>query len=220
MKRPAWLMAAFFAPMFWALVLSAQSGDGGYRFTMTYSRPGLSVPHWQIVLPEQGPAQYTGKPAQGVDPGTILFAVSHTGRSRLRALLDKSNQLQPCETRTKGIANMGQKDVVYMPSGGMESRCSFNFTENKSLNDAAEYVMAIVNTIQTGVELDRLHRYDRLGLDAVMLRLAEDVKTHRAEEMGAIQPTLQRLVEDEAVMERVRLRAQQLLDMAKMEAAQ
>jgi hypothetical protein len=80
--------------------------------------------------------------------------------------------------------------------------------------------MEIANTVQAGVELDRLHRYDRLGLDAVMRRLAADVKEHRAVEVIAIQPTLQRLAEDEAVMERVRARAQELLALAKSEAAQ
>ncbi|HEY9136887.1 MAG TPA: hypothetical protein VIM67_01345 [Terriglobus sp.] len=199
------------------LPLHAQSA---YRVAMTYDRAGLSVPHWQLAINEKGDATYSGKPVQGVDPGVISFSMSWTGREKLGTLLSQTHDLHPCETKSKGIANMGQKDVVYAPAGGTEVRCSFNFTDNKPLTEASEYLMEIANTVQAGVELDRLHRYDRLGLDAVMRRLAADVKEHRAVEVIAIQPTLQRLAEDEAVMERVRARAQELLALAKSEAAQ
>lgn len=207
----------FFAVFLMVMPLHAQSP---YRVAMTYDRVGLSVPHWQIAINEKGDATYTGKPMQGADPGVISFSMSWMGREKLGTLLGQTHDLQPCETRSKGIANMGQKDVVYAPAGGAESHCSFNFTDNKPLAEASEYLMAMANTVQAGVELDRLHRYDRLGLDAVMRRLVTDVKEHRAVEVIAIQPTLQRLVEDEAVMERVRARAQELLTLAKSEATQ
>jgi hypothetical protein len=206
----------FLAALLFALPLHAQSA---YSVTMTYDRAGLTVPHWQIVIPEQGDAHYTGKPANGADPGQVSFIVSASGREKLGWLLGQSNNLQPCETKSKGIANMGQKDVTYWPSGASEAHCSFNYTDNKALSQSTEYLMAIANTIQTGIELDRLHRYDRLGLDAVIRRLVADVKEHRAVEVIAIQPTLQRLVEDEALMERVRSKAQDLLTLAKNETA-
>ncbi len=199
------------------LPLHAQSG---YRVVMTYDRVGLTVPHWQIAINEKGDAMYSGKPVQGAAPDVISFSMSWMGREKLGTLLTQTHHLQPCETKSKGIANMGQKDVVYVPAGGDEAHCSFNFTDNKPLTEASEYLIAMANTIQAGVELDRLHRYDRLGLDVVMRRLVADVKEHRAVEVVAIQPTLQRLVEDEAVMERVRARAQELLTLAKSEATQ
>jgi hypothetical protein len=204
-----------FAGMLAVLPLHAQSA---YRVTMTYDRVGLTVPHWQIAINDKGEATYTGKPAQGVDPGVISFSMSSEGREKLGILLSQTHNLKPCETKSKGIANMGQKDVVYAPAGGAEAHCSFNFTDNKPLTETSDYLIAMANTVQTGVELDRLHRYDRLGLDVVMRRLAADVKEHHAAEVIAIQSTLQRLAEDEAVLERVRQRAQELLALAKSEA--
>jgi hypothetical protein len=206
----------FFAAFLAVTRLHAQS----YHLTMTYDRPGLNIPHWQIDLQPHGPGQYSGKPVKGEDPGIVFFALSDAGSQHLADLLNQSHGMQPCETKSKGIANMGQKDLMYAPEGGVESHCSFNFTDNKALSEATEYLIAMANTVQTGLELDRLHRYDRLGLDAVMRRLAADVKEHRAVGIIAIQPTLQRLTEDEAVMERVRARAQELLALAKSEATQ
>jgi hypothetical protein len=190
---------------------------GAYKIVVDYDRPGLNVPHWQIVVPPRGMAQYTGVPVKGTDPGTVLFRMSDAGRTKLGGMLASSKGLSPCETKAKGIASMGQKTIVYEPVGGTPAHCSFNYTDNKSLTDALNYVLAVVGTVQTGLELERLHRYDRLGLDPVMVRLVDDVKAGRAAELSAIQPTLESLVKDMALLERVRTRAQLLLDLAKQQ---
>ena len=184
-----------------------------FRLTVSYDRPGLQVPHWQITVPLHGMAEYTGKPEKGSDPGQILFRLSAAGRTRLASLMERTHNLQPCETHSKGIANMGTKEVEYAAADGPAARCTFNFTDNKPLSEALDYMLAIAGTVQAGLELDRLHRYDRLGLDPVMIRLAEDAKTGRAAELGAIRPTLESLATDVALLERVRTRAQQLLTM-------
>ncbi|SEB44084.1 hypothetical protein [Terriglobus roseus] len=190
-----------------------------FRLVVRYDRPGLQVPHWQITVPLHGMAEYTGKPVKGSDPGQVLFRLSGTGRARLGTLMGRTHNLQPCETHSKGIANMGTKEVEYAAADGTPVRCAFNFTDNKPLSDALDYMLAIAGTVQAGLELDRLHRYDRLGLDPVMIRLTEDVKTGRAAELGAIRPTLESLATDVAVLERVRTRAQQLLTMVDQETA-
>jgi len=184
---------------------------------MTYERSGLNIPRWQIEVPQQGMATYSGKPLKGVDPGTVSFAISPSGHDKLKSLLEASHGLQPCETKSKGIANMGQKTIAYTPAGGPEQRCSFNYSDNRALSDAAEYFIALANTLQAGQQLDYMHRYDRLGLDAVITQLATEVKDHRAVELATISSTLQRLVEDRNIMERVRSRAQHLLDLAAKE---
>ena len=200
-----------------ALVAAADStpptDTAPFRLMVSYDRPGLQVPHWQITVPLHGMAEYTGKPEKGSDPGQVLFRMSGTGRARLGTLMGRTHNLQPCETHSKGLANMGTKEVEYAAADGTPVRCTFNFTDNKPLSEALDYMLAIAGTVQAGLELDRLHRYDRLGLDPVMIRLTEDAKTGHAVELGAIKPTLESLATDVAVLERVRTRAQQLLDM-------
>ncbi len=197
----------------------AQGEPTAYRLVVTYDRPGLQVPHWQLTLPQRGAVTYTGKPDKGVDPGEVAFHVSDAGRAKLGSMLDRSKGMQPCETKTKHLANMGQKDVAYTPSNGTEVHCTFNYTDNKPLSDALEYVLSMVSTVQAGLELERLHRYDRLGLDPVMVRLADDAKAGHAAEIGAIRPTLESLAGDEALLDRVRSRAAQLLQLAAQQDA-
>ncbi len=63
-----------------------------------------------------------------------------------------------------------------------------------------------------GRRLEFLHRYDRLGLDAEMISLAEQVESGRALELGTISPTLASIADDTAVIQRVRLKAQKMLE--------
>jgi hypothetical protein len=203
-----------------ALVAVTAAAQDGYKLVASYDRPGLNVPHWEIVIPPAGMAQYTGKPVKGNDPGTVPFQMTDAGHAKLAALLEKSNGMKPCETKSKGIANMGQKQIVYTPASGAPLTCSYNYTENKALGEVFDYLLGVADTVQAGVELERLHKYDRLGLDPVMVRLAEDAKAGKAYELGAIRPQLESLVNDPLVLEGVRVRAQQLLDLAKVQDAE
>ena len=199
-----------FGSLLLAFPLFAQSR---YQVTMSYERVGLAVPHWTLTIPEAGPATYTGKPDQGIDPGTVTVDLSAGGRDKLGSLLSHAHNLHPCETRTKGIANMGAKEITYTPAGQPTAHCAFNYTDNKPLSEASEYLVGIASTVQFGLEIDRLHRYDRLGLDAMLARLQNEVKEHRAVELVAIRASLESLTRDDALMDRVRSRAQMLLDL-------
>ena len=195
----------------------AQSEAPAYRLSVDYDRPGLPVPHWRITIPPRGAAEYTGKPEKGPDPGVVTFRMSDAGRAKLGDLLVRSKGMQPCETKSKGLANMGLKSVTFAAVDGVEVHCNFNYTDNKPLSQALEYIVSLAGTLQTGLELDRLHRFDRLGMDPVIARLSDDIKEGRAVEIGAIRPTLESIVTDEALLERVRTKAQQLLDLAKQQ---
>jgi len=69
----------------------------------------------------------------------------------------------------------------------------------------------IAETMDMGRQLDYLHRYDRLGLDAAIRSLAEEVSAGRALEVGTIAPTLKSISEDAMVIQRVRAKADSLL---------
>jgi hypothetical protein len=85
--------------------------------------------------------------------------------------------------------------------------------------DTAAAFQAIAETMQIGATLQHLHRFDRLGLDAEMDTLAAEAKEGNAIEMQNIAPTLQSIVDDERVIERVRRKAARLLQPAEPSAA-
>ena len=122
-----------------------------------------------------------------------------------------------CETRQKHVAQTGRKTVSYT-LGPDQATCSFNFSDDQDLNTAASAFLAIQQTIALGDELARLHRFDRLGLDAQMDALQNALKSHLALEVGNIAPELQSIANDDRVMERVRRKAARLLDDAGLPA--
>lgn len=189
----------------------------GFSLTMSYDRQGLPVPHWEFAIQPDGTAMYTAKHAAeglGVDDGPVRFSLSHTGAAKLTAWMAESDGLHPCETKTKNLARMGDKVMVYRPEGGTEARCAFNYTDNKPLSAAAQYLINVSYTLEQGATIERMHRYDRLGLDPVMIQLSAAAKDGKAPELGAIRPALESLVADDAVLERVRAKAGQLLELA------
>ena len=198
--------------------LPAQTPPDGFSLTATYDREGLPVPNWKFHILPSGATDYTSHhSAVGVSDSAIHFQMSRTGMARLARLLSDSHGLVPCETKTKNLARMGDKSFAYTALGAAEVRCTFNYTDNRALAQAAEYLSNVSATLEEGSTLDRLHRYDRLGLDPEMTRLATAAKEGKAEELGAIRSSLEALVADDAVLDRVRQKAAQLLAAAKLQ---
>ncbi len=215
MRLARWTMlAAALLP----LPILAQADGAGFTLTATYDREGLPVPHWTFRMLPGGVVDYTSHhAAAGASDSAIHFQLSRTGLAKLAKLLSESHSLAPCETKTKGLARMGDKGFAYTPAGGAEVHCTFNYTDNRPLGLAAEFLSQVSYTLEEGVTIDRLHRYDRLGLDPVLTRLATASKEGKAPELAAIRTSLEALVSDDAVLERVRLKAAQLLDAAKLQ---
>ncbi len=116
-----------------------------------------------------------------------------------------------CESKARNIANTGKKTLSYTGADGSGS-CTYNYSENKSVDTLTNTFLGIAYTMDAGRKLEFLHRYDRLGLDAEMISLSQEAEAGRALELGTISPTLAAIVDDTAVIQRVRLRAQKMLE--------
>jgi hypothetical protein len=116
-----------------------------------------------------------------------------------------------CESRQKNIAKTGAKKIAYTLGPSLAS-CEFNFSDDDALNRTANTFLAIAETLKIGAELARLHRFDRLGLDAEMEVLEKELNSGFAVEVENIAPVLQSIAQDERVMERVRRKAAHLLE--------
>ncbi len=113
-----------------------------------------------------------------------------------------------CAGKMKGIADTGVKVL------GFDGKsCTYNSPADKTVSELTETFQAMAETLAEGRRLAFKHRYDRLGLNDEMTNLWEAVKAGRAIEVGTISGTLRGLVEDGDVLERVRVRAAELLKM-------
>jgi hypothetical protein len=169
-----------------------------------FDAPALNPPHWGIELDSDGHGVYwepgpDGRSSHRIEVGKATLTKIDAGRKLVTSG-------KPCETKARNIAHTGTKTLRYA-----DRSCTFNFSDDAGVMGAQETFRAVAETIQMGAQLERRHRFDRLGLDADMTSLASEVKEGRAAELGNIAPLLQSIVDDGEVLQRVRLLAARLL---------
>jgi len=194
-----------------------------------FDRTGLPVPHFTLWIREDGTGRYQADQAETPATATSMRgqAAQHIDRTvnltrgtvaKIFKAARASNYFNiECASKAKNIADTGKKTLTYTGPDGSGS-CTYNYSENKTIDMLTNTFLAIAYTLDEGRRLAVLHRYDRLGLDAEMSLLLQEVGAGRALELGTIAPALAAIVDDTAVIQRVRLRAQKLLEQVATES--
>ena len=191
--------------------------------------PSAGVPKVTFEVDRNGRGTYIGAQAlpavrgaatsPAAQPFSRTFSVSATTADRIFALAQQAGHFNVnCASKAKNIADTGSKTLSYAGPDGAGS-CTYNYSEDRAVTELAALLQGIMETMDTGRELDRLHRYDRLGLDDAMASLAQEVSDGRALELGTIAPSLHSIAADTEVMLRVRTRAAALLKLIPPDAA-
>jgi hypothetical protein len=193
-----------------------------------FDRTGLPVPRFTLRVREDGTGSYQadqaeiaatatsmrGQAAQHIDRPINLSKGTVAKIFKAARTLDYFNV--ECASKLKNIADTGKKTLSYTGADGSGS-CTYNYSENKNVGTLTDAFLGVASTIDEGRRLEFLHRYDRLGLDAEMISLAQEVEAGRALELGTISPVLAAIADDTAVIQRVRLKAQKMLEQAAAE---
>lgn len=200
----------------------ADAPKPGRQVSMTFDRSQMAVPHYKMVIYEDGTTIYEGE--ENTSATMYGAAADQTKRpfqqkvkispATAEKIFQAAGRVKhfdiPCASKAKNIADTGNKTLAYEGPDGSGS-CTFNFTENKDVMAVAQIFQGIAETLDIGRKLDQLHRFDRLGLDVMMTRLSDDIANGYALEIGSIAPSLRSIAADPAVMARVRSRATTLL---------
>jgi hypothetical protein len=185
----------------------------GFKWSMEFEREGLTVPWWKIERGPDGATVFSARRQDALPVPTSTFTMSAATSTRLESLLRSSHAMQPCETKAKNLANMGLKTLTFT-ADGTSAKCAFNYSDNRPLLQIADIGQAIAFTQESGAELARLHRYDRLGLDKEMINLSKAAAEGTALELQSIAETLRSIAADPHVLDRVRAKAVALLELA------
>lgn len=188
-------------------------------FQLDFSDPGLSPSQWTITLRPDGTGHFrsqAGTLADDAKPGIVPPAVDRDIRvsaayaDRVFAAAARHKWFnEACESHLK-VAFQGWKTLTYTGPQGQGS-CTFNYSKDKEIQDLGDSLEAVTETILEGARMELLLQHDRLGLDAEMEFLVEAVGDGRAQQVCVIRDLLERLAEDDSVLERVRKRARMLL---------
>jgi len=203
--------------------LTTPSAKTQSEVSFQFDRTGLPVPRFTLRLREDGTGSYEADQAETLATATSMRgqAAQHIDRpinlsqATVAKVFKEARSLNyfniECESKAKNIANTGKKTLSYTGADGSGS-CTYNYSENKTVGTLTDTFLGIAYTIDEGRKLEFLHRYDRLGLDAEMISFTQEVEAGRALELGTISPALAAIVDDAAVIQRVRVKAQKMLE--------
>ncbi len=191
--------------------------------TVTFTFDWSSVePHRYIILVDSsGNAVYQSWTADAAaeqsgagDPYMLKFATSAAARDRIFALAGQLNYFNgDYEYHKHRVARTGEKTLAYADAG-KQYVTRYNWSEDARIGELTALFQGISTTIECGRRLERLHRFERLGLDEELKSLERLTAEHQAAELQLIAPILQQLAQDPAVLNIARQRARHILQMA------
>jgi hypothetical protein len=197
---------------------SAQSSQQGV-FTVDFTNDRISPSHWVLTLHRDGTGHFHADREESSAPKKSTMDVEGVDRD-IQLSKDYTEQIfsvardhnwfkQKCESGAK-VAFQGWKKLSYEGPEGQGS-CTFNYSQDKKIQALGESLLGVAETLREGARLELLLQHDRLGLDQEMQYIADSAKDGRLREISAIKGILQRLADDEELLDRVRKRAKTLL---------
>jgi hypothetical protein len=198
--------------MFFSVLLSAlfvfAPPPSEPRLIFSKSFPGSVPAFYRITVPQNGAAKYETAPE---DPNPRTFPVSAGFTKRAFELADKLNHFrgESLETKKK-IASMGMKTVIY-ENGAERGEASFNYSENTDAMALAEMFEKVSNTRQYMMTLERLLRYDKLGIMKQLLQTETALDHHDLLEAAQLKPVLEEISGSRGLMNIAQQRARIIL---------
>lgn len=107
------------------------------------------------------------------------------------------------------LANLGEKTLVY-ENGAEKHEAKFNYTLDDSASQLENIFEGLARQTSDISDLARTMRYDRLGVNDVLLQIESDVNNKLIPEPERLLPTLDQVAGDEKLIDIARQRARAL----------
>jgi len=187
--------------------------------TFTCDFPGSEPDHYVISVADDGAATYdsTSKLSSESDAEDSFhsdFSVSQAARARIFDLAKRSHYFQGnIDSKNKKLASTGTKVLTYKDAQ-KNTRATYNYSPVPSVQELTTFFQGLSTTLEFGHRIGYDLRYQKLALDDELKKMEEMSHSGGLEEISAVAPVLQKIVDDPAVINLVRGRAQRLLQAA------
>ena len=186
--------------------LLTAAGHPKVTFTKTFK--GSTPEFYSIELSRDGSGVY--KEAAD-DPHAIAFRVPDAVTADVFDRLEKAGNAQkPLEANIK-VANMGMKTIRF-EDGKAKHEVSFNYSLDVNAQAVADVFERISETQQHFIALERTIRFDRLGVNKVILQIEAAHDRQRILGADALLPLLERVARSETFMHMTRDRAARIAE--------
>jgi hypothetical protein len=198
------LLAVFAACAFPSAGVAAEAP----RIVYTKSFPGSSPAFMSITVDRDGSAIYN----ETEDPDNAeKFRIEATVLEKMFDLAEKLDHFKnPLESGLK-VANLGRKTFIW-EDGGAKSQATFNYSLSEDAKALTELMENAGDSIRMLVDLRRVIRHDRLGVNASILKIQAAWDSKRLVGTPDFLPILDQVASNEALIHMARERAAQVAD--------
>lgn len=172
-----------------------------------------------ITVPSSGETKYvSSNPTKPPDENGVRdedfqthFTVSAATRDKIFSLAEQARYFDGnFDYKKHNIANTGRKTLSYTDSTRRFATV-YNWSENPAVDQLTRMFQGISNVVEHGRKIQFLRRYDKLGLEAELKAMEEELAGHYLTELQIIAPTLESVANDPAILHIARERAKRLL---------
>jgi hypothetical protein len=192
-----WALALLICPLF--------AADAA-RIVYSKSFPGSAPAFVEIGIDGAGNAEYKEAPD---DNQPLKFHLAEGDIHEIFGLAEKLGRFShPLEAPVK-VAFMGMKTYRF-ESDSEKHEVKFNFSEDADARLLQDWFERIAETEQHVINLERVAKYDKLGVNRALLLVESSYERKRLVAPEQLLPMLDRIANNETYMHMARLRASAL----------
>jgi hypothetical protein len=191
--------------------------------TFTLDFPQSNPEHYTMAIDAAGHARYecTGKVAENSEEQAYQteFEVSARNRERVFGLAKQAQYFAgKVDSSNRKVAFTGAKILSYQ-DGQRSITAKYNYSSLPAVQQLTALFQSMASTLEYGRRLAYYHRYQKLALDEELKHMEEQAKDEQLSEIQGVTPELQAIVEDSSVINVVRARAKEIIEMGTTAAA-
>jgi hypothetical protein len=197
----------------------AASGSVASPATVTFTLdfPQSNPEHYSIAVDATGHASYecTGTIAEDSDAQTyrVEFEISAGNRERIFSLAKQVGYFAgQIDSGNGKLAFTGTKLLSYR-DGQRSNTARYNYSKLAAVQQLTALFQNMGGTLEYGPRLAYYHRYQKLALDEELKRMETQARNNELSEIQGVAPELQAIFDDTSVINVVRARAKELVQM-------
>ena len=213
------LVALIFSATVWSAAqqpVSSGNAAASASVTFTLDFPKSDPAHYAIAVDAAGHASYecTVK-IEDSDDQTYRLEFNVTPATRER-IFDWTKQVKyfagKIDSGNQKLAFTGDKVLSYQ-DGQRSNTAHYNYSNVEAVRQLTTLFQSMEATLDYGRRLSYDHRYQKLALDDEIKRMEAQARNNELSEIQGVAPVLQEIVDDNTVMNVVRARAKELIQM-------
>jgi len=175
--------------------------------------PGSSPERFEVRLTIDGIATYTenGEESVAYEVGPHVAAPLFEWAATL------GHFSKPLASKRK-VASTGRKLLRYESGDQMRGEAAFDYTEDPVARQLASWFVRLAETQQHLATLERLYRFDRLGVNQALVSLEAAFERDRIAAPELLEPILTKIADEERIVHLARARARGMLERIQAQA--